>query len=124
MLELPDRLGLDLPDTFPGHLEDPADLFEGVGVSIADSIAKLEDLTLTIGQGLEDIIDVSVVKPEMLDDGWEIDDEISRSLGYHPSPTKGVDFLRDIYLKARSDYTGRVTVPVLWDKKSGTIKGF
>ena len=59
---------------------------------------------------LEDYIDVTVVDPIMLDNGWEMEDEL-----YH------LDFLYQLYLKADSGYEGRVTVPVLWDKHSETI---
>ena len=59
---------------------------------------------------LEDYIDVTVVDPIMLDNGWEMEDEL-----YH------LDFLYQLYLKADLGYEGRVTVPVLWDKHSETI---
>ena len=66
---------------------------------------------------LEDIISVSVVKPEMLENGWEFGDAgsgFTDSLYQH-------QFLYQLYLQASSDYYGRVTVPVLWDKKTQTI---
>ena len=66
---------------------------------------------------LEDIITVSVVSHFMGDDGWTFD----QSTGSTGDPLFGSDFLRDIYIRAKSDYTGRVTVPVLWDKKRETI---
>ena len=55
---------------------------------------------------LQDYIDVTVVDPVMLENGWEMKD-----------PLYGLDFLYQLYLKADSSYEGRVTVPVLWDKK-------
>ncbi len=61
---------------------------------------------------LERAIDISVVDPFMGDDGWWFPT---------PEPIHGARFLRDIYLAAKPDYTGRVTVPVLWDKQSGTL---
>ncbi|MEM6733393.1 MAG: glutathione S-transferase family protein, partial [Myxococcota bacterium] len=61
-------------------------------------------------KGLEDAIDVSFVGPRMGEDGWVFD-------GDHPDQLFGHSFLRDVYLQASSTYTGRVTVPVLWDKK-------
>jgi putative glutathione S-transferase len=68
-------------------------------------------------KGLEATISLSVVEYLMGDDGW--------SFGAPGSPLAdplhGARLLRDVYLKARHDYTGRVTVPVLWDKQSGTV---
>ena len=72
-------------------------------------------------KNLEKVINVSVVRAEMLDGGWEIDDGMSVSLGYQVSPIEKIKFLHEVYCSAKSDYTGRVTVPVLWDKKTSTI---
>lgn len=68
-------------------------------------------------KGLEEAISISVVHPFMGDDGWSFD-EAPGTIG---DPIFGARFLREIYVKARSDYTGRVTVPVLWDKRTQTI---
>ena len=65
-------------------------------------------------RGLEATISVSFVDPRMGDDGWEFPDDA-------PDPVLGVKLLRDVYIRARADYTGRVTVPVLWDLQTGTI---
>lgn len=59
---------------------------------------------------LQDYIDVTVVEPIMLENGWEMND-----------PLYGLDFLYKLYLKADASYEGRVTVPVLWDKQTQTI---
>lgn len=59
---------------------------------------------------LQDYIDVTVVDPVMLENGWEMND-----------PLYGLDFMYQLYLKADSGYEGRVTVPVLWDKQTQTI---
>jgi len=59
---------------------------------------------------LEDYIDVTVVEPIMLENGWEMND-----------PLYDLDFLYQLYLKADANYEGRVTVPVLWDKQTETI---
>lgn len=67
---------------------------------------------------LVDIIDVSVVHPHMLDNGWELADDFDGATG---DPLYNFDYLYQMYTKAKSDYTGKVTVPVLWDKKSETI---
>lgn len=62
---------------------------------------------------LEEHVGVTVVHPHMLENGWEFDkggDDLY-----------GLDYLYQLYLKTRPDYTGRVTVPVLWDKREETI---
>ena len=66
---------------------------------------------------LENLIDISIVDPIMLENGWEFKD----SEGSIPDSVNGAKYLYEIYLKADPDYTGRVTVPVLWDKKTNTI---
>ncbi len=66
---------------------------------------------------LDDHISVDFVHPEMLDDGWTFEtDGIAKG-----DSLFGTQFLRDIYLRAKPDMTGRVTVPILWDKKTDTI---
>lgn len=67
--------------------------------------------------GLQSAIGVSVVDPHMGDDGWEF----SNAPGTIPDPIVGARFLREIYVAAKPDYTGRVTTPVLWDKRRRTI---
>ncbi|RLM90433.1 glutathione S-transferase family protein [Halobellus sp. Atlit-38R] len=64
--------------------------------------------------GLEDDISLSIVEPVRYEDGWEFSEE-------YPDPVYGEDYLRDIYTRADADYTGRVTVPVLWDRERETI---
>jgi len=68
--------------------------------------------------GLEESISISVVHPYMGDDGWSFDTSDSEVI---PDPIIEAEFLRSIYVEAKSDYTGRVTVPVLWDRKEHTI---
>ena len=68
-------------------------------------------------KGLEQAIAVSIVDPYMGPDGWSF----TERRGCIPDAVNGAAHLRDIYLKAKSDYTGRVTVPVLWDTRRGTI---
>jgi glutathionyl-hydroquinone reductase len=71
-------------------------------------------------KGLEDAISVSVVHPDMLANGWEF--RASDAGAFTPGdPLYGHDYLYQVYLRAKSDYTGRVTVPVLWDKQRETI---
>lgn len=68
-------------------------------------------------KGLEDAIDVSVVEPVWGDEGWEFGDGESRTR----DQANGRRRLHEIYTLVRSDYTGRVTVPILWDREQGTI---
>lgn len=63
-------------------------------------------------------IDVSVVHPDMLKDGWSFETDFDGATG---DPLFGADFLREIYQKADPEMTGRVTVPVLWDKETNQI---
>lgn len=65
-------------------------------------------------KGLEDAISVSVVHPDMLGEGWVFG-------GDHPDHLFGESHLHRVYARAAPDYTGRVTVPILWDKVAGTI---
>ncbi|WP_417665340.1 glutathione S-transferase family protein [Pseudidiomarina sp.] len=65
--------------------------------------------------GLEQHISVSVVHPLMLENGWEFSEEPLHDGLY------SLDYLNQLYLKADSNYSGRVTVPVLWDKQQQTI---
>lgn len=64
-------------------------------------------------KGLEAMIDVTVVDPMAYDKGWEIKEDTG--------PVEGAKFAYDIYVAADSTYSGRVTVPILWDKKRSTI---
>lgn len=68
-------------------------------------------------KGLEGMIDVSVVGMTMLADGWNFD----TADGSSGDPLFGSSFLHQIYTRADTAYTGRVTVPVLWDKEKNTI---
>ncbi|MFP1632277.1 glutathione S-transferase family protein [Zhengella sp. ZM62] len=63
-------------------------------------------------KGLEDIISVDVVHWLMAENGWEFRAED----GATGDTLHGFDFLHQVYTKNRPDYTGRVTVPVLWDR--------
>ena len=75
-------------------------------------------LIFRVLKGLKDLITVSAVHPDMLSDGWtfETDDN-----GANGDALFGLSYLRDVYLRAKPDMTGRVTVPVLWDKSRNTI---
>jgi len=66
---------------------------------------------------LDNVISVSDVSPDMGSIGWTFD-KAAGSSGDH---LYGVAKMGDIYLKADPKFSGRVTVPVLWDKKKETI---
>ena len=66
---------------------------------------------------LDDLITVSTVSPLMGDVGWTFNEDEGSS----GDPVNGARTLGEIYLKADPKYSGRVTVPVLWDKKTRTI---
>ena len=68
-------------------------------------------------KGLEDHITVSVVNPLMLANGWTFDP----GDGVVPDPVNHFDKLHQVYTAADPDYTGRVTVPILWDRETATI---
>ena len=69
-------------------------------------------------KGLEDLISVSTVHPDMLSDGWTFEADYPAATG---DTLYGLPFARDIYTKADPTLSGRVTVPILWDKKTETI---
>lgn len=66
-------------------------------------------------KGLQPHISVSAVHPLMLTNGWEFGQDELRD------PLFGSDYLYQVYTRNQSDYSGRVTVPVLWDKKREVI---
>ncbi len=67
---------------------------------------------------LEQIIGVSVVHPYMDDEGWSFDTGFPGASG---DDLYQYQRMHQIYTKAQPDYTGIITVPVLWDKKRQTI---
>ncbi len=62
---------------------------------------------------LEDIVSISFTEPAAGSEGW--------TFGRQSEPMLGAYHLHEVYSQADSKYTGRCTVPVLWDKQSGTI---
>ncbi|MTH34597.1 glutathione S-transferase family protein [Paracoccus limosus] len=69
-------------------------------------------------KGLAPHIDISVVHPDMLSEGWTFATDFPATTGDN---LFGLPYLRDIYLRANPQTSGRVTVPILWDKQRGTI---
>ncbi|WP_374643850.1 glutathione S-transferase family protein [Tabrizicola sp.] len=67
---------------------------------------------------LEPHVEVSVVHPDMLSEGWEFRTDFPLATG---DRLYGLPYLRDLYLRADPRASGRVTVPVLWDKATETI---
>lgn len=64
-------------------------------------------------KGLEGVLSVSYVTPVMGSEGWVFDEA-------HPEPLHGAGRLYELYVRARPDYSGRVTVPLLWDELTDT----
>lgn len=71
-------------------------------------------LIMRVLKGLEQLIDVSVVAPLMLEQGWEFDAE-------HVDRLFGSRYLHELYTRHDPRYSGRVTVPVLWDKQLARV---
>ena len=69
-------------------------------------------------KGLTDHISYSVVHPDMGEDGWTFATDFPVATG---DPLHGAAFARDVYLRADPQMSGRVTVPILWDKAQDTI---
>ena len=68
-------------------------------------------------KNLEKYISVSVVSPDMLDQGWSFNE----AEGSSGDDLFGATHLHEIYTRNKSDYSGRVTVPLLWDKLTGSV---
>ncbi|HEY9202257.1 MAG TPA: glutathione S-transferase family protein [Gammaproteobacteria bacterium] len=65
---------------------------------------------------LENIIGLSCVEAEMLNDGWTFAEQ-----GKYSDSLHGFRYAYQLYQKADPHFTGQITVPILWDKKTGTI---
>ena len=68
-------------------------------------------------KGLEDAIGVSVVHWHLGEQGWTFEE----GKGATGDRLHGLDYLHQLYTRARPDYSGRVSVPVLWDQERQTI---
>jgi len=68
-------------------------------------------------KGLEKHISVSVVHPDMVENGWEFRPDSEQHRDY----LHGFRFMHEVYTRAAPEYSGRVTVPTLWDKEKQTI---
>ena len=110
------------PVTFRNHISNESEFLPESGryhlyVSYACPWAH-RTLIMRNLKGLKDHISVDVVSPVMLGDGWTFKKDFDRVP--HDS-LFGFEFLRDVYTKSDPRFTGRVTVPILWDKKTGQI---
>ena len=68
-------------------------------------------------KGLTDAVSVSVVEPALTDQGWRFGDYP----GADRDTVNGATYMHELYTRADPDFTGRATVPILWDKQTGTI---
>ena len=68
-------------------------------------------------KGLENVVSLSIVSPDMLKDGWTF----NKDEGSTGDDVNGKSKLSELYVLADPRYSGRVSVPVLWDKKRKTI---
>lgn len=68
-------------------------------------------------KGLTDVVSVSVVEPALTDQGWRFGDYP----GADRDTLNGATYMHELYTRADPDFTGRATVPILWDKERGTI---
>lgn len=71
-------------------------------------------------KGLEDVIGLSVVHYLMLDNGWEFKDE-SEDPACIPDTVNQFKYVKELYFQSDPDYTGRYTVPILYDKQTKKI---
>ncbi|WP_343551693.1 glutathione S-transferase family protein [Pantoea sp.] len=68
-------------------------------------------------KGLEEVISVSVVEPQLGAQGWRFGDYPGADRDW----LNKAEYIHELYTRADADFTGRATVPVLWDKKTQTI---
>ena len=68
-------------------------------------------------KGLENIVSVSVVEPVLTPQGWRF----GNAAGADPDPVNGATYMHELYTRADPRYSGRATVPVLWDRERRTI---
>ncbi|MCR6498997.1 glutathione S-transferase family protein [Shinella sp. CPCC 101442] len=66
---------------------------------------------------LDDAISISIVEPALSDQGWQFGD----FPGSNRDALNGATYMHELYTRAASTFTGRATVPVLWDKEKKTI---
>lgn len=72
-------------------------------------------------KGLQEVVSVSVLDPRITDKVWRFAGSWGGIEGAQADALYGLDYLYQLYLKACPEYSGRVTVPVLWDRQRETI---
>ena len=72
-------------------------------------------------KGLEKVIPVTVLEPQLSEKVWRFGGNAGSLSGAQPDPLYESKYLYELYLRAKPDYTGQITVPVLWDKQRETI---
>ncbi len=72
-------------------------------------------------KGLEDVISVTVVDPRLTDKVWRFGGQSDDLPGSEADPLYQHDYVYRLYLQANPQYTGQITVPILWDKQTQTI---
>jgi len=72
-------------------------------------------------KGLEDVISVTILEPRLTEKVWRFGGNPLSLPGTQADPLYKADYLYELYLRAKPDYTGQITVPVLWDKQQETI---
>jgi len=72
-------------------------------------------------KGLENIISVTVLDPRLTEKVWRFGGDREDITGSQSDPFYGAEYLYELYLRAEPNYTGQITVPVLWDKHRETI---
>jgi len=101
-------------DGTSGFLAEPGryHLYVSLGCPWAHRTVILRSL-----KGLDDVVGISIVDPVISEQGWQF----STYPGCSSDSVNQTDYLWQIYVKANPTYTGRVTVPVLWDRQTATI---
>ena len=72
-------------------------------------------------KGLENIISISIVDPRLSEQGWRFAPQEGGFFGADQDVQNGVTYVHQLYSKAAPDYTGKATVPILWDKQTNTM---
>jgi len=72
-------------------------------------------------KGLEAAVSVTVLDPRITEKVWRFGGASASFPGSEADPNHGSDYLYELYQRAKPDYTGQITVPVLWDRQRQTI---
>jgi len=72
-------------------------------------------------KGLENVVSVTILDPCLTEKVWRFGGDDGAMPGSQRDLLYGAEFLYELYLPARPDYTGQIAVPVLWDKQRETI---